>query len=270
MEEKKDLQRELTEKLKKKRLRKYVLALIALAIVIYAASVFKIEGRDSPLPDGQGQVVDYQQERAKATEQEKREVKAEDKKETKGEKKDQETKASEKDSKKDKDKSAKELKIDNSKDPTASNEGNRAYKPDVAEDVTVTISISCKTLSDDMGKLENKSIEEYIPKDGWILQATTYKGTTENTVFDVLNTVCRNNKVHMEFSFTPVYESNYIEGIGYLYEFDGGPLSGWMYKVNGWFPNYGCSSYYLKDGDVIEWVYTCDLGKDVGDNSMSK
>ena len=29
------------------------------------------------------------------------------------------------------------------------------------------------------------------------------------------------------------------------------------------------SSYYLKDGDVIEWVYTCDLGKDVGDNSMA-
>ena len=37
-----------------------------------------------------------------------------------------------------------------------------------------------------------------------------------------------------------------------------------MYKVNGWFPNYGCSRYSLKQGDVIEWVYTCDLGRDVG------
>jgi hypothetical protein len=37
-----------------------------------------------------------------------------------------------------------------------------------------------------------------------------------------------------------------------------------MYKVNGWFPNYGCSRYGLKDGDVICWVYTCDLGKDIG------
>ena len=38
-----------------------------------------------------------------------------------------------------------------------------------------------------------------------------------------------------------------------------------MYKVNdGWFPNYGCSRYQLRDGDVMEWVYTCDLGKDVG------
>ena len=49
-----------------------------------------------------------------------------------------------------------------------------------------------------------------------------------------------------------------------LYEFDVGNKSGWMYKVNGWFPNYGCSRYQLKDGDVIEWVYTCDLGDDVG------
>ena len=37
-----------------------------------------------------------------------------------------------------------------------------------------------------------------------------------------------------------------------------------MYKVNGVFPNYGCSKYTLKNGDVVEWVYTCDLGRDVG------
>ena len=26
---------------------------------------------------------------------------------------------------------------------------------------------------------------------------------------------------------------------------------------------HGCSRYQLKDGDVVEWVYTCTLGKDV-------
>lgn len=26
----------------------------------------------------------------------------------------------------------------------------------------------------------------------------------------------------------------------------------------------------LKDKDTIEWVYTCDLGKDVGDNYQAK
>ena len=63
---------------------------------------------------------------------------------------------------------------------------------------------------------------------------------------------------------TPIYNSAYIEGIANLYEFDCGELSGWMYKVNGWFPNYGCSRYRLTEGDVVEWVYTCDLGNDVG------
>ena len=42
-----------------------------------------------------------------------------------------------------------------------------------------------------------------------------------------------------------------------------------MYKVNGWFPNYGCSSYKLEDGDTIVWCYTCKgLGTDVGAPSM--
>ena len=68
----------------------------------------------------------------------------------------------------------------------------------------------------------------------------------------------------MEFENTPIYNSAYIEGINNLYEFDVGELSGWMYKVNEWFPNYGCSRYQLCDGDVVCWVYTCDLGSDVG------
>ncbi len=61
-----------------------------------------------------------------------------------------------------------------------------------------------------------------------------------------------------------MYNSAYIEGINNLYEFDCGSLSGWMYKVNEWFPNYGCSRYELKNGDDVVWCYTCDLGYDVG------
>lgn len=310
MEEKHDFQKELAKNLRKKRIRRIVLGVIAIAAVIYTASIFSIEGKDALLPDGQGNIVDYQQEQQVQEEQQtgdniqqsesdelqqddetQTDVKQEDVSDNQSAKEDHagnteqkpadSDKLEKQDDKKDepaddrptkeeaKDMTAEELKVDNSDDPTASNDGNRAYKPDVPEPVTVTISISCETLSSDMSKLETESIRDYIPEDGWILKDVVYQGTTDNTVFDVLNTVCRNNNVHMEFSFTPVYESNYIEGINYLYEFDGGPLSGWMYKVNGWFPNYGCSSYYLRDGDVIEWVYTCDLGKDVGDNSMA-
>ena len=68
----------------------------------------------------------------------------------------------------------------------------------------------------------------------------------------------------MEFSWPPMYNSAYIAGIYNLYEFDVGDGSGWMYKVNDWFPNYGCSRYQVQPGAVICWVYTCDLGYDVG------
>lgn len=68
----------------------------------------------------------------------------------------------------------------------------------------------------------------------------------------------------MEHSFNPLYNSVYVEGIDNLYEFDSGSGSGWMYAVNGWFPNYGSSVYTLNDKDVIQWRYTCDYGNDIG------
>ena len=135
-----------------------------------------------------------------------------------------------------------------------------------------TLSITCKTLL----KPENKKVaisngkEDMIPSDGVIYKTKKVKFYKNESVFDVLLRETKANKIHMEYVMTPAYNSNYIEGIHNLYEFDGGELSGWMYSVNGWFPNYGCSRYKLKDGDSIKWVYTCDLGRDVGDNSMSK
>ena len=84
------------------------------------------------------------------------------------------------------------------------------------------------------------------------------------SVFNLLSREMRKNGIHMEFKSSAAYRTSYIEGIGNLYEFDAGELSGWMYRVNGTFPNKGCSSYLLSDGDTVEWVYTCDLGKDVG------
>ena len=127
---------------------------------------------------------------------------------------------------------------------------------------TCTLSISCATLLEQKQLDENK--RELVPEDGWILQPVTVTFYEGESVFHVLRRECRQRKIHMEFEDTPIYNSAYIEGIHNLYEFDAGALSGWMYQVNGWFPNYGCSRYALKDGDVINWVYTCDLGHDVG------
>ena len=128
---------------------------------------------------------------------------------------------------------------------------------------TCTVSISCATILENLDRL-NAEKADLIPADGVLLAPTAVEFTEGESVFDVLKRVCRENKIHMEFSETPVYQSAYIEGIGNLYEFDCGEGSGWMYRVNGEFPNYGCSRYTLADGDTVEWVYTCDFGADVG------
>ncbi|MBR6654125.1 MAG: DUF4430 domain-containing protein [Oscillospiraceae bacterium] len=128
---------------------------------------------------------------------------------------------------------------------------------------TCTISISCATILDNMDLCDPEKAN-LVPEDGWILEpleVTFYEG---ESVFNVLQRVCKQQKIHMEFMNTPIYNSAYIEGINNLYQFDVGELSGWMYSVNDWYPNYGCSRYQLADGDVICWVYTCDLGFDVG------
>lgn len=49
-----------------------------------------------------------------------------------------------------------------------------------------------------------------------------------------------------------------------LGEFDFASGAGWMYSVNGVFPNYGFSNYYPQDGDVVRVQFTLCLGKDLG------
>ena len=127
-----------------------------------------------------------------------------------------------------------------------------------------TITIRCDTILSNMDNLDPAKAG-YVPSSGVILSTKTVVFEDGETVFDVLKRVCSACGIQLEYSWTPMYDSYYIEGINNLYEFDCGFESGWMYKVNGWFPNYGCSSYTLKDGDSIVWYYTCNgLGADVG------
>ena len=133
--------------------------------------------------------------------------------------------------------------------------------------ITVTFSIECSTILNNLHQLDPDKLE-MVPSGGVILPATTVSCYEGESVFEVLQRVCRDNGIHMESSWTPIYNSAYIEGIHNLYEFDCGSLSGWMYRVNGWYPNYGCSRYVLEDGDIVEWRYTCDLGNDVGGRNL--
>ena len=137
---------------------------------------------------------------------------------------------------------------------------------DITEDSeTIYLTIRCDTILDNWDDLDpSLKYEKYVPEDGVILARTEYVLRKGDTVYDVLDRAIRHNQIQMECIYSQNYGSVYVQGINHLYEFSCGELSGWMYMVNGEFPNYGCSKYELKDGDEIIWCYTCDLGRDVG------
>ena len=135
--------------------------------------------------------------------------------------------------------------------------------PDTRKTYTCTFSIECSTILNNLGGLEQEKLD-ILPKNGVILAPQTVTFYEGESVYDVLQRVCQEKNIHLEASWTPMYNSAYVEGIHNLYEFDCGSSSGWMYRVDGWYPNYGCSRYLLKQGETVEWRYSCDLGKDIG------
>ena len=141
--------------------------------------------------------------------------------------------------------------------------GETQEEPSDEQGMFCTIAIVCHTILENQEKLIPEK-EGYVPADGVILAETKAAFEEGETVFDLLKRVCEEEQIPLEYSYTPVYESYYIEGINHLYEFDCGSQSGWMYKVNDVFPNYGCSNYALSEGDTVVWGYTCNgIGADV-------
>lgn len=136
-----------------------------------------------------------------------------------------------------------------------------ADKPIKKYDNTCTFVIECKTILNNKDKLK-KGLEKYIPDDAVIFSGTVGFDSGES-VYDILRRICDENSIQMEASYTPAFSSYYVEGINNLYEFDCGQGSGWMYSVNGVFPNYGCSSYKPVNNDKIAFRYTCELGYDL-------
>ncbi|SEH66166.1 protein of unknown function [Ruminococcus flavefaciens] len=121
---------------------------------------------------------------------------------------------------------------------------------------TVTMEINCGTIA---GKAE------HIPADGVILAPTAFDIEAGDTVFDILTEAAQTYGIQVENTGSSggSHGMVYIAGINYIYEFDFGDLSGWVYHVNGITPSRNCGEYVLSDGDKIEWLYTCELGHDL-------
>ena len=123
---------------------------------------------------------------------------------------------------------------------------------------TVTMEIRCDTIA-------GKSDSEHIPADGVVLQPTAFDIEAGDTVFDILTEAAQTYGIQVENKggAGSAHGMVYIAGINYIYEFDFGDLSGWVYHVNGITPSRGCGEYVLSDGDRIEWLYTCEVGHDL-------
>lgn len=135
------------------------------------------------------------------------------------------------------------------------------------KNINVTIYIDVKNLlkKENYNKLKPE-LRKYVPSSGYVLQKTVIQVPSNSSSFDVLQKATRLNRIQMEYQGADenIYNSVYIQGINHIYEFSAGSESGWMYSVNGKFPNYGMSAYTVKNKDVIRMVYTCNLGCDVG------
>jgi hypothetical protein len=134
--------------------------------------------------------------------------------------------------------------------------GKKKHKKNIAG--TVTMEIRCDTIA---GKAE------HIPADGVILPPTAFDFESGETVFDILTEAAQTYGIQVENrgSAGSSHGMVYIAGINYIYEYDFGDLSGWVYHVNGITPSRGCGEYELSDGDKIEWLYTCEVGHDLNE-----
>lgn len=136
------------------------------------------------------------------------------------------------------------------------------------------VTIDCRNIKSNLSSLK-KGKRAFVPESGFVLKDAAVAFEKGETAFDALKRACKENVctdsckycqkggIQLEFSFTPAYKSYYVEGIHQLYEKDCGSLSGWMYCVNGKFPDVASSEYKLENGDKITFAYTASMGDDL-------
>jgi hypothetical protein len=124
--------------------------------------------------------------------------------------------------------------------------------------ISCTIEIRCDNATARKDTITNPGIRDAIPDDGTILEVTTYTGNEGFTVYDVLAAVtAAHNPV---IPIVANADRSYVSSINNLSEKNVGPTSGWTYRVNGVLPMMAANQYKVKDGDVIKWIYVCQMG----------
>lgn len=139
------------------------------------------------------------------------------------------------------------------------------YSQEVSGGMQVVFSADCSSVLNKMEQIDSAVNQpSVIPEDGVVIAECTISLPEGSSAFDALVTAARQDQVRVDY--TGSSWGTYVRSIGHISEFGFGELSGWMYRVNGEFPQISAGDCTLHDGDVVEFVYTCDLGRDVGDH----
>lgn len=131
----------------------------------------------------------------------------------------------------------------------------KVKKKKKTDTVTCTVTVECISLLYHMDKLK-EGHEEFVPDDGYIIKDYTYKAKKGYTAYDALKDACKKSDIKLTAKSTSY--GTYVSGINNLDEFDCGDQSGWMYSVNGQFPNTSCGNLTVKDKDNIIFEYVCE------------
>lgn len=126
--------------------------------------------------------------------------------------------------------------------------------------ISCTIEIRCDNATARKDSITNQGIRDAIPDDGTILEVTTYTGNEGFTVYDVLAAVTAMHNPVIPIVAQKNSMGVYVASINNLAQMNVGPNSGWMYWVNGKAPDYTCGKYVVENGDVIKWIYVCQIG----------
>lgn len=137
------------------------------------------------------------------------------------------------------------------------------YAQGAAGPLRVTVSADCTAALSNMELIaEYVNPRDVIPSDGVVIKQCEVALQEGSSAFDALTAAAREQ--HVRVDYTGSVYGTYVRCIGYIQEFSFGELSGWLYKVNGEFPDVSAAYFTLNEGDVVEFVYTCSLGSDVG------
>lgn len=247
-------------------MKKYMVWLISALMAVSMTACSNAQKKDTK---DQAQITTAAKENATQTEaakttskKEKNEKKKDKKKSQKSKKNSKKTKSSTSKKKKisattakkktTKEKTTKTTKTKNTKETTTASKNESTVQTaenqttEAKQEQSCEFLISCKTVLSNKSALQSNY---QVPSGGKI-----YEKKMEFEEGDTVMDVLKRTGVDIDVS------KGYVAGIDGLYEFDCGKNSGWMYRVNGKFPNYMAGKCKLHDGDKVEWLYTCVRG----------